>query len=76
MENPKRPHHKQVCLHSQVTRASETQHDGAHARKVTSHNAVHSDTDNICCPYLNGGGEYTNGNIHSPQKKYIRKPSA
>lgn len=38
-------------LHSRVTRASETQHNSAHARQVTSHNSVHSDTDNISYPY-------------------------
>lgn len=54
-------------LQYQVTAASETQHNSAHARQVTSHNSVHSDT---CHNLITGGREYTNGHIHSQKNNW------
>lgn len=45
-------------------RASETQHNSAHARQVTSHNSVHSDTDDISYPYNRGGSTLMGTFIH------------
>lgn len=63
MKRIQRPY-KSVCTVSIRSLKRVRQYNSAHARQVTSHKSVHSDTDNISYPHDRGGDTLMGTFIH------------